>query len=101
MVSSDGLMAVPGEPFVVDSEDPIVKSMIENKLVMVVSPEEPVQVAESTQEVIPAEEEISPEVVPSESDSEFESEEVDGAAEEKSALTRTTRKKTSMQVKES
>ena len=39
MVSSDGLMAVPGEPVVVDSEDKIVNSVIKNQLVSVLSPQ--------------------------------------------------------------
>lgn len=104
MVSSDGLMAVPGKPIVVDSEDKIVNSVIKNRLVTVLSPQKPVEVAESTQETIPTEEEISPEVISEDSVAEPEAEpevteEAPGA--EKPTSTRTTRKKTSTQVKES
>jgi len=104
MVSSDGLLAVPGKPAVVDSEDAIVKSVIENRLVSVLSPQEPVQVAESTQETIPTEEEISPEVVAEDPvvEPEITPESTEEAPEaEKPTSTRTTRKKTSTQVKES
>lgn len=104
MVSSDGLIAVPGKPFVVDSEDKIVKSVIENQLVTVLSPREPVQVAESTQETIPTEEEISSEVAVEEpvAEPEIAVEATEEAPEaEKPTTTRTTRKKTSTQVKES
>lgn len=104
MVSSDGLMAVPGERVVVDSNDKIAMSVIENQLVTVLSPREPVEVAESTQEAIPVEEEVSPEVVAEDTapGPEIEPETIEEAEEaEKSAPARTTRKKTSTQVKES
>ena len=104
MVSLEGLLAIPGKPAVVDSEDAIVKSVIENQLVSVLSPQEPVQVAESTQETIPTEEEISPEVVAEDPvvEPEITPEATEEAPEaEKPTSTRTTRKKTSTQVKES
>jgi hypothetical protein len=104
MVSLEGLLAIPGKPAVVDSEDAIVKSVIENNLVSVLSPQEPVQVAESTQETIPTEEEISPEVVAEDPvvEPEITLEATEEAPEaEKPTSTRTTRKKTSTQVKES
>jgi len=104
MVSSDGLMAVPGELVVVDSEDKIVNSVIKNQLVSVLSPQKPVEVAESTQETISTEEEISPEVISEDSVAEPEAEpEVTEEAPEAEISTpaRTTRKKTSTQVKES
>lgn len=104
MVSSNGLMAIPGKPVTVDSEDKIANSVIKNRLVTVLSPQKPVEVAESTQETIPTEEEISPEVISEDSvaEPEAEPEETEEAPEaEKSTSTRTTRKKTSTQVKES
>ena len=103
MVSSDGLLAIPGKPAVVDSEDAIVKSIIENQLVTVLSPREPVQVAESTQETIPTEGEISPEVAAEDLASEPEDapEATEEASEAEKQPSTRTRKKTSMQVKES
>lgn len=104
MVSSDGLMAVPGERVVVDSDDKVTMSVIENQLVTVLSPQEPVEVAESTQEAIPVEEEVSPEVAAENpvQEPEIQPEATEEAEEaEKSTPARTTRKKTSTQVKES
>lgn len=107
VVSSDGLMATPGVRVVVDSEDKITKSVIENRLVTVLSPREPVEVAESTQEAIPVEEEVSPEVpeVAAEEpvvEPVIEPEATEEAPEaENSTPARPARKKTSTQVKES
>jgi hypothetical protein len=104
MVSLEGLLAIPGKPAVVDSEDAIVKSVIENNLVSVLSPQGPFEVAESTQETIPTEEEISPEVATEDPviEPEITPEATEEAPEaEKPTSTRTTRKKTSTQVKES